>query len=263
MDKATCLLKSVAKLTSQADGTTKDKATSGTYFAACIELAEQLLNITKLELQIDIQYNELHRRLANLLQENPMFVNGCHQDEAEYGVGKIAVRGICGSYLDAFRVLSDGGLVQHAQALRFEGCKAIQGKCILWLGSSLSNLSPPDVAAFLRRFAIDDVLNPGDTLLIGLDRCRDVQKVKAAYSEQSESWKEFVRNGVRNAGLILGGDATSKLDGSSNWEYIGRWNAVDGKHMVRPFVLSIAFLQRYLLISYSVSFNRRSMFRLT
>ncbi len=48
-------------------------------------------------------------------------------------------------------------------------------KCILTLGSSIGNFWSDDAAEFLRGFA--NVLNPGDSMLVGLDSCADAAKI--------------------------------------------------------------------------------------
>lgn len=109
--------------------------------------------------------------------------------------------------------------------------KITHRKCILWLGSSLSNMPLLEVITLLSKF-VTGALKAGDTFLIGVDHCRDMDKVKAAYSESSDCWKAYVRNGVKNAGKVLGGDAATKLNGGLNWEYVTRWDAVNNRHMV-------------------------------
>ncbi|KAM0279842.1 hypothetical protein ACHAQH_004393 [Verticillium albo-atrum] len=52
---------------------------------------------------------------------------------------------------------------------------ALRSKCILSLGSSIGNFDQADAAGFLRGFG--DVLQPSDTMLIGLDGCEDAAKV--------------------------------------------------------------------------------------
>lgn len=68
-------------------------------------------------------------------------------------------------------------------------------------------------------------------MLIGLDRCRNVEKVEAAYGESCQCWQDYIRNGIKSAGLSLGGQAEDVLDGSENWNYVGRWDEDEGRHM--------------------------------
>lgn len=49
---------------------------------------------------VDIQHEELHRRLANLVEDYPDYLHNFH--EATHHTSTVAVRGVCGSY-DEFR----------------------------------------------------------------------------------------------------------------------------------------------------------------
>ena len=184
-------------------------------------------------LQVDLQNQELRQRLVALLHGNQTFLNGRHNQEPKDRLGRIAVRGVCGSYSDCLKLLRNDGLVMDTPAFVSDKCKTMQGRCIFWLGSSITNLSPQEAANFLCKLAADDVLKSDDTLLIGLDRCRDVEKVKAAYGEYSDCWQTYIKNGIRNAGALIGGNATSKLDGGQDWVYVARWDSLRNKHMVR------------------------------
>jgi len=181
--------------------------------------------------QVDIQHKQLCQRLLNFGRENPSFRNGRHQDIAKDRAGQVAIRGICASYLETIGLLRDETLINDTQCFESEGCRTAHRKCLLWLGSSFSNLTPPDAAKFLQKFATDAILKPRDSILIGLDRCRTVDKVKAAYGEDSKCWRAYIKNGVRNAGMIIGNEAVAQLDGGSNWKYVARWVEAEGKHM--------------------------------
>lgn len=197
-------------------------------------------------LQVDLQDQELRQRLVALLCDNQTFLNGRHNQGPRNRLGKIAVRGVCGSYSDCIRLLRNNGLVMDTPAFVSGQCKTVQGKCILWLGSSMTNLPPQEATEFLCKLAADEVLNLDDTLLIGLDRCRDVEKVKDAYSEDSNCWQTYMKNGVRNAGNLIGDDATSKLDGGQDWVYVARWDSLQNKHMVRIFKYGSASILKNL-----------------
>lgn len=101
----------------------------------------------------------------------------------------------------------------------------------MWLGSSITNMEPSKAVILLRNFATA-ALQANDTLLVGVDHCRDINKIKSAYSESSEQWKAYVKNGIRNAGVVLGRDAAHLTAGAENWELVTRWDAENGRHMV-------------------------------
>lgn len=109
----------------------------------------------------------------------------------------------------------------------------------MWLGSSFTNLGPAQAADFLRQFTTAAttsssgtnaaVLQRGDWMLVGIDRCRDVDKVKAAYSDRSVHWQSYGQNGLRNAAKVVG-DAALVDD----WTYVARWDESRGRHVVSP-----------------------------
>ncbi|KAJ3566531.1 hypothetical protein NPX13_g7096 [Xylaria arbuscula] len=90
-------------------------------------------------------------------------------------------------------------------------------KCILHLGSSIGNFSPSDAAFFLRGFA--DILQPQDSLLIGVDSCMDPSKVYHAYNDQEGITHKFILNGLQHANEVLGEPAFQLED----WEVIGEY----------------------------------------
>src|SRR5689334_16222604 len=55
-------------------------------------------------------------------------------------------------------------------------------KTILWLGSSLGNFKRHEVPPFLAGFG--DILQAGDTMLIGIDSCKDPERVFHAYNDR-------------------------------------------------------------------------------
>jgi uncharacterized SAM-dependent methyltransferase len=52
-------------------------------------------------------------------------------------------------------------------------------KTILWLGSSLGNFTRADVPPFLKGFRA--ALQPGDSMLIGIDSCKEPERVFSEY----------------------------------------------------------------------------------
>ncbi|KAI0542983.1 DUF323 domain protein [Xylaria digitata] len=99
-------------------------------------------------------------------------------------------------------------------------------KCILHMGSSIGNFSRPEAAFFLRGFA--DVLQPQDSLLVGVDSCMDPSKVYHAYNDEEGLTHKFILNGLEHANEILG-EAAFRLD---DWKVIGEFVYDDegGRH---------------------------------
>lgn len=98
-------------------------------------------------------------------------------------------------------------------------------KTILWLGSSLGNFERPDVPPFLAGFR--DAIHPGDTMLIGIDSCKNPDRVYHAYNDKEDVTHNFILNGLKHANRIMGGKPLFNLD---EWEAIGEFDIKAGRH---------------------------------
>ncbi|KAB8266631.1 histidine-specific methyltransferase [Aspergillus minisclerotigenes] len=172
---------------------------------------------------VDLQYEQLQSRIEQVLREKPDLVNGRLEGQPHSGV---SVRGVCGSYYDTIQFLRDGGLVDNSSRTPIYLHNTQFRKCLMWLGSSFTNLKPVQAAKFLRQFTQEGVLQTGDFMLIGIDRCQEVEKVTAAYSDTSERWQQYIQNGLYTAAHTVG-------DGSlaEDWTYVARWDAEEGRHL--------------------------------
>ncbi|KAL3490711.1 hypothetical protein BJX62DRAFT_225699 [Aspergillus germanicus] len=94
-------------------------------------------------------------------------------------------------------------------------------KTILYLGSTLGNFEKADAAEFLASFAQADC-----SFLLGLDGCKDEERVLTAYNDPDGVNHRFVKNGLKHANRILGHDAFD-LD---KWRVAGDWDAEKGAH---------------------------------
>jgi L-histidine N-alpha-methyltransferase len=75
---------------------------------------------------------------------------------------------------------------------------------IAFLGSTVGNFAPIQRAAFLRDLAAN--MNAGDTLLIGFDLVKDVERLEAAYNDASGVTEAFNRNVLYVLNRELGAD---------------------------------------------------------
>jgi EasF-like predicted methyltransferase len=96
--------------------------------------------------------------------------------------------------------------------------------CILSMGSSIGNFTRREAADFLRGFS--KVLGPSDSMLIGLDSCKDPDKVFKAYNDSKGITRKFYLNGLSHANSILGFEAFKPED----WDVIGMYNEASGCH---------------------------------
>jgi L-histidine Nalpha-methyltransferase / hercynylcysteine S-oxide synthase len=115
----------------------------------------------------------------------------------------------------------------YDHALEWLNSSRIRGKpkTILWLGSSLGNFRRPEVPPFLAGFR--DAIHPGDNMLIGIDSCKDPERVYHAYNDRDNVTHEFILNGLRHANNIMKTSAMFNLD---EWEAIGEYDKEYGRH---------------------------------
>lgn len=99
-----------------------------------------------------------------------------------------------------------------------------QSLCILSLGSSVGNFTRDDAAGFLRGFA--ELLGPSDSMLIGLDACKDPAKVYRAYNDRKGTTHKFYVNGLVHANVVLGADAFKP----DQWQVVTVYDEEGGRH---------------------------------
>jgi L-histidine Nalpha-methyltransferase / hercynylcysteine S-oxide synthase len=126
---------------------------------------------------LDLDYEELRRTLAAVPHGTFKHVK-CH--------------GLHGTY--------DDGLVWLKRPEI-----AARPKCILSMGSSIGNFDPQEVAPFLGAYAKS--LQDGDSLMIGIDKTTDTDKVYHAYNDKYGVTHDFILNGLAHANRLLGWEA--------------------------------------------------------
>ncbi len=90
-------------------------------------------------------------------------------------------------------------------------------KMLMFLGSTLGNFSPPEVARFLER--IEDALHPGDFFLLGVDLVKSADVLEPAYDDAAGYTRAFTRNLFERMNRELGTDVP--LDAV---EHVAFWN---------------------------------------
>jgi EasF-like predicted methyltransferase len=144
---------------------------------------------------LDLSRPELERTLAQ--------IGGVYQH--------VHCHGLFGTYDDGLAWLKKPGNLEKP-------------KCILWMGSSIGNLTRPEAADFLKGFS--QVLNSQDRMLIGIDACQDKEKVYRAYNDSEGKTYEFDLNGLAHANRLLG----KKVFIKSDWKVIGEYDENAGRH---------------------------------
>jgi L-histidine Nalpha-methyltransferase / hercynylcysteine S-oxide synthase len=186
---------------------------------------------------LDLEQRELERAL-----------NGIETSElGENLAGRVKTKGMWGTYNDGLKFIEEGGLLNGRFANIFStsptssGCISIEVSKslfsdssspstleeiqpplhILFLGSSLGNFSREGAADFLRSLPLRP--GTGDTLLLGLDHDNDKEKIEKAYNDSKGYTANFIFNGLRSAGRVLGNE---KMFDEDKWEYVNRYNIV-------------------------------------
>jgi L-histidine N-alpha-methyltransferase len=77
-------------------------------------------------------------------------------------------------------------------------------RLVLFLGSTIGNLDPPERRRLLRDIAA--LLGPADRLLLGVDLVKDVEPLEAAYNDAAGVTAEFNRNILRVVNAAVGAD---------------------------------------------------------
>jgi len=90
-------------------------------------------------------------------------------------------------------------------------------RLVAFLGSTIGNLTPGPRADFLS--ALSDMLQPGDSLLLGTDLVKDVGRLVRAYDDSAGVTAKFNRNVLAVVNREL--DADFDLDA---FEHVARWN---------------------------------------
>jgi L-histidine N-alpha-methyltransferase len=115
----------------------------------------------------------------------------------------IAVHAVVGDFERHLRELPTGGR-----------------RLIAFLGSTIGNLDRAGRAAFFTEVASG--LAPGDTLLLGTDLVKDVDRLVAAYDDADGLTAEFNRNVLRVINRELDADFVPE-----SFAHVARWNADD------------------------------------
>jgi L-histidine N-alpha-methyltransferase len=120
----------------------------------------------------------------------------------EYGV---TVHAVVGDFERHLGALPEGGV-----------------RLVAFLGSTIGNLAPAPRAAFLADVA--GRLRPGDTLLLGTDLVKAVDRLEAAYDDAAGVTAEFNRNVLRVINRALGADfVPERFDHVARWVPAASW----------------------------------------
>ncbi len=105
-----------------------------------------------------------------------------------------------------------GDFTLHLAELPRGGCRLVA-----FLGGTIGNLYQEERHAFLG--ALADVLESGDSLLLGVDLVKSVDRLVAAYNDSGGVTAEFVRNALR----VVNRDLNADFDVDS-FDYVAFWD---------------------------------------
>ncbi|PQP43681.1 L-histidine N(alpha)-methyltransferase [Mycolicibacterium austroafricanum] len=97
---------------------------------------------------------------------------------------------------------------------------AVGRRLVAFLGSTIGNLTPGPRAEFLASVA--ELMQPGDTLLLGTDLVKDTGRLLRAYDDSAGVTARFNRNVLAVINRELGADF-----GVEAFEHVARWNAAE------------------------------------
>lgn len=173
---------------------------------------------------LDLEYSQLVSTLSAVeLQED----SGAGPLVGE----EVQTRGICGTYTQGLDWLahsmstsssstSDTG-TRSSRSEESLGADQGDRRAILWLGSSIGNLSPQEALEFLRN-ELRPALHHQTRILIGIDNCKIPEKVEKAYNDSEGVTRQFILNGITVLARMLGLDES--ILNSDQFEYVSRYN---------------------------------------
>ncbi|OOO11825.1 putative SAM-dependent methyltransferase, EsaF-type [Aspergillus oryzae] len=117
----------------------------------------------------------------------------------------VELRGLWGTYEDGIAWVADQGPMNTYTSITF-----------LWMGNSMTNMHLAQTQSLLSRMS-DTCASSGIRcqFLVSADGCTAEDTVMAAYSTESQPFRDFMLNGLQSANRILGQDVFC----SSNWTF--------------------------------------------
>ncbi|EMC94080.1 hypothetical protein BAUCODRAFT_36554 [Baudoinia panamericana UAMH 10762] len=125
------------------------------------------------------------------------------------------------------------GTYDEGQTWLSQPDNASRPKCVMSLGSTIGSMTRAECADFLRAWAATLLADAGDRskgsknrVIMGIDACKDADKVWHAYNDKAGCNKRFILNALTYANTQLGREAFNLQD----WTSQGVWEAEEGRH---------------------------------
>lgn len=136
---------------------------------------------------------------------DPLAASGALRRYVAVDVSAAAVEGAVPTLLDRYPGLHIvGEICDFTRDFSFLERQCEGPRLVAFLGSTIGNLQPVEVRAFLR--SLKRVMRPGDLLLLGTDLVKDSEVLEAAYNDTQGVTAEFNFNVLRVVNRELGGD---------------------------------------------------------
>jgi len=121
-------------------------------------------------------------------------------------------------------------------------------RVVAFLGGTIGNLIPAEREAFYR--SVREVLEPGESLLLGTDLVKDPARLVAAYDDAAGVTAEFNRNVLRVLNRELSADFDPEM-----FRHVARWNS-DAEWIEMRLRAEQAMVVNLADLGLSVSFER-------
>lgn len=120
-------------------------------------------------------------------------------------ISESAIRGLASDLSQELPGLSTHGLVaEYSRGINWLSCREGCRNLVLFLGSSIGNLSRDEAVSFLR--SLRDAMGQGDFLLLGLDLVKEPSVLNNAYNDSQGVTAQFNLNLLRRINRELGGE---------------------------------------------------------
>jgi L-histidine N-alpha-methyltransferase len=139
------------------------------------------------------------RRFVPFDVDSSILETAANAIQAEYP--GVEIKAVCGDFEEHLSQIPSGGR-----------------RLFVFLGSTIGNLTPGPRAEFLA--ALAEVMNPGDTLLLGTDLVKDTDRLVRAYDDAAGVTARFNRNVLAVINREL--DADFDVDA---FAHVARWNS--------------------------------------
>jgi len=138
-----------------------------------------------------------------------------------FDVSEATLRAAAAAIVEEFPGLAVHGIVGDFRA-DLDAIPAGRRRMIAFLGCTIGNCTPGERAEFLA--GVVGVMNPGDSLLLGVDLVKNPDRLVAAYDDASGVTAEFNKNVLVMLNRELGADfAVDRFEHVAHWDPINEW----------------------------------------